>query len=1503
METPPLQHDFHPVIASWFAQRFPNGPTPPQRQGWPVIRAGHDALIAAPTGSGKTLTAFLVCIDRLIREASGRGGTLPDECRVLYVSPLKALATDVRLNLEGPLAEIAECAATAQVPLPPVRVLSRSGDSTAAQRVALVKKPPHIVVTTPESLYLLLTSTKGRQLLRTVDTVIVDEIHALARDKRGSHLALSLERLDALVTEHGARRRPQRIGLSATQRPMDAIAQFLVGQEVTALGSQPRPVALIDTGHLRTLDLAIEVPESELSTVCSAEQWQEVYERMASLVRAHQSTLIFVNTRKLAERVAYHLGLVLGEDQVASHHGSLSKERRLAAEARLKAGQLKAIVATASLELGIDVGAIDLVCQVGSPRSIAGFLQRVGRAGHSAMAVPKGRLFVLTRDELIEGLALIRAVRTGDLDAIVMPVAPIDILAQHIIAETAAAEDVPVGTLLAMARQTYPYRDLSPAAFEETLSMVAGGFAPGKARHAYVHYDRLSGRLRSKRGARLAAATSGGAIPEQGDFRVVSVDDGAMVGTVNEDFALESAKGDVFLLGTTSWQIEGVRGTDVLVRDLPGAPPTIPFWLGEAPGRTPELSAAVSQLRADIDLQLAGRDPEPELTTATSAAEILDLSPPSYAAPRAMLEAACGASAWASVQAVHYIAVQKAALGLIPTRKRIIFERFFDVTGGMQLVIHAPFGMRITKGFGLALRKRFCRSFDFELQASADDDGIVLSLGPQHSFPIEQLFKFLNPRNVRSLLEQAILQVPLFQIRWRWNTTRALAVLRQQRGQRVPPALQRFRADDLMTAVFPAQTQCQEHVTGDIPIPDHPLVRQTMHDCLHEAIDLSGLTALLEQIERGEVELIAKDTREPSPFAYQLLNASPYAFLDDAPLEERRARTVTTRRHLTLVDFADLTQVDREIALKVSREAWPDVRGADDLHDVLTTVYALPESRLLGREPEVMAVWFAAMEELVAAGRASRVNVSDETGGSQRLWCAAELLPVLHLAYPSAVDLDAVALPPGFQGPALDADDFRAGAVKGLAEITGVLTLSELSHDLALDPGLLQAILIALEAKGDVVRGHFLASGDGPEDWCDRRLLQRIHKLTLDQLRNQVRPVTPDVYWAFLCSYQHLLPETWRHGPQGLLEVIEQLEGLDLAVGAFEAELLPSRLGGYQPAWLDSLGQSGAVTWGRLTPPREGSEDSRPQSGIHRGVPLSLMRRDHLPWLAPADRANLLAPWREALSGPAQSMLEALTKAGAQFPSELVGRCRLLPTQADEALGELARIGLAASDGFASLRPFLTKTKDPSRGHSGTRLPGLAARFFARPTHLEGGRWALFGENLSPVDADGRAEAWACLLLRRYGIVWRDLLWREAAAPPWSALARVYRRLEARGEIRGGRFIHGGGMAFGEQFALPEAAAQLRQMRDQGPTGKWVVIAAADPVNLLGIVTPGPKIASSRSTLIALMDGQAVATADGGEITWLTKLDPEKAAEIRHGLMLRGIFRVRLLAAKSATAG
>ena len=1568
---------FHPAVRRWFEQRFPEGPSEPQAAGWPSIARGEHTLIAAPTGSGKTLAAFLVCIDGFFLRAGARtgrgveaGGRVrnraeaepfrldpgpaprrprertatrgpgrgpermateaerPAGVEVLYVSPLKALAADIQQNLEAPLAEIQAIALRMGHAVPEIRVAMRSGDTPASARAAMLKAPPQILVTTPESLYLLLTSARGREILRPVRTVIVDEIHAMARDKRGSHLALSLERLEALCDSS-----PTRIGLSATQKPIEQVAKLLVGVGPDRIDAEGRPrCTIVDEGHRRRLDLETVLPGSELEAVASGEQMGEILERIAHEVQRHKTTLIFVNTRRMAERLAHQLAERLSEvaegsgvardasavaggefvsfggvEDVAAHHGSLSRNRRLRVEAALREGRLRALVATASLELGIDIGPVELVCQIGSPRSIATFLQRVGRSGHFRGGTPKGRLFPLTRDELVECTALLRAVRKGALDRLLPPVAPLDILAQQIVA-ACAAEPWKESDLFALCARAAPYEGLTRERFDEVVELVSEGIETGRGRRAaYVHRDRIGGQLRARRGARLAAITSGGAIPEVADYRVVADPDETFIGTVGEDFAIDSLPGDVFLLGSSTWRIRRVEAGKLRVVDAEGASPNVPFWAGEAPARTAELSDEVSALRAELEPLLATGD---------------------EAAAAAWVEAESGVGADAAVQLVRYLGVSRAALGALPTRDRLVLERFFDDAGGMQLVIHTPRGGRLNRALCLALRKKFCKSFNFELQAAANDDSMVLSLGPHHSFPLADVPHFLSIQGIEETLRQAVLPTPLFTARWRWNLNRSLAVLRFRGGKKNPPPIQRMESDDLMAAVFPQAAACQENVAGPIEIPDHVLVRQTLHDCLHEAMDVDGLRELIERIRGGRIEILCVDTTEPSPLSHEILNGKPFTYLDDAPLEERRTRAVKMRRGLP-VEERDLTKLDADAIAQVRAQAAPGPRDREELHDLLLG------AGIWRAEPD----WAGFFRELEATGRAfafdlCEVEDSKRGGGKAgdrlaripgdrpvgvRYWAATERAAWARALHPEAVDAvwsagDAVALergagarvitrdspdaPEAARSPAsIDEAEAVAHVLRGHLETTGPIDAAALAARLSIRTGLVEIGLAALEAEGFVLRGRFEQSEAAAADqFCARRLLARIHGDSQKRLRASVEPVSARDLMRFLLEWQGVAPGCQREGAHGVAQVIEQLQGFDLAAGAWESEVLPARVRGYRPDWLDPHCHSGRVSWLRLAPPAESpspkaaasADATRRGRATSRSTPLSLVLRGDLPWLLQAhrrsegeaesrsqaaggratasDRAadtaaiDLLEPApspRELASSEAAPLGERieveLARRGALFHAELVGALAARPVLVEAALWDLVARGRVCADGFTAVRSLLGARTGSARERAATRARrGLRRGLAAGATSGAEGRWSRVPARPAVEDLDSLAEAVAEQLLIRWGVVFRDVVARESLALPWREIVWALRRLEARGVIRGGRFVSG---FTGEQFALPEALEALERVRRKPRSGERVRVCGSDPLNLVGILTPGPRIPALSTRAVVFVDG------------------------------------------------
>jgi ATP-dependent helicase Lhr and Lhr-like helicase len=1480
----------HPVVQEWFVRRF-GTPTEPQELGWPHILSGRATLISAPTGSGKTLSAFLACIDRLVRKALA--GHLEDRTEVLYVSPLKALGNDIQKNLEAPLGEILQLAAERGLLMPEIRTAVRTGDTLAHERRLMLRRPPHILVTTPESLYILLTAERSRANLRDVETVIVDEIHAIADDKRGAHLTLSLERLEAITYKP-----PVRIGLSATQKPIEEVAHFLTGS------GRPAP-AIVNIGHKRTLDLAIEVPGIPLGPIATNEMWDEIYERIAELVRGHRSTLIFVNTRRLAERVAHNLIERLGEDAVAAHHGSLSRKLRLNAERRLKAGEVQALVATASLELGIDVGTIDLVCHISSPRSIAVMLQRIGRAGHWRGAIPKGRIFPTTRDELVETSALVHAIRQGELDRLIIPDAPLDILAQQIVATcaTAALDNVrerlidngllkgagakaqdsmgplprPEGRgshpapqaaqeatsdndnrhawsedeIFALVRRAYPYRELARSDFDAIVEMLSEGIAARRGRYgAYLHRDRVHGVLRPRRGARLAAITSGGAIPENALFTVVAEPEGAVIGTLDEDFAVESNKGDIVLLGNTSWRIRRIESAGrVIVEDAHGAPPSVPFWLGEAPARTTELSAEVANLRRKIS------EMTPNVSPITLTQNFAGQPSPEVAAAIAWLKENCGLDRSGAEQMVEYIVTGRAVLGAVPTQDCIIAERFFDEGGGMQLVIHAPFGGRINKAWGLSLRKRFCVSFNFELQAAATDNGLNISLAEQHSFPLADVFQFLHADTVQPVLQQAALLSPIFGTRWRWDANRSLALLRFQGGKKVPPQIQRIRSDDLLASVFPDVAACQENVDGPIELPNHPLVNEVMKDVFHEAMDLHGLQRVLRGIADGSIRCLSVDTPVPSVFSHEILNANPYAYLDDAPLEERRARAVEMRRMLPESVLQEVGKLDPAAIAQVREEAWPDVRDADELADVLHTFIALPAQPgipLSGMPHERSSPWANYFEALRGRSRAARATVDGKT-----FWVAAERGQTFLALYPNAQFEDTL---PAVEKNQPSFSDALLAALNGWMVHIGPTTASQLSALLGIPASEIEKTLLRIESTGSILRGQFAGTANNELEWCERRLLARIHRLTLGGLRKQIEPVTAAQFMRWLLRWQHVAPGTQvgGNGERGTLEILRQLQGFEIPASAWEREVLSRRMTNYDPKILDQLSLTGAIGWGRLSPHPATLEDS--SDGRRRVIPTSVAPitffvREESEWMTlhnlPADGAGPNGT-REAsgLSPGAREVLEFLRTRGASFFTDIVRATGRLKSEVETALWELVAAGMITADGFDNLRALIDPRRRTGQGRGRS----------ARPRH-SAGRWALLYAAGHPANESARVqavEATCRMLLERYGVVFRELLAREALAPKWRELLMAFRRLEDRGEVRGGRFVGG---FIGEQFALPVAVESLRAMRNAPPAEEIITISAADPLNLVGIIVPGERVPAISGRFVGFRNGVAAAEA------------------------------------------
>lgn len=1469
--------DFHPAANAWFSQRY-GAPTEAQSQAWPAIKAGKNTLISAPTGSGKTLAAFYAVIDRLLWLA--QQGPLPQATFVVYVSPLKALSNDIQRNLEQPLQGLAQQLQQDAYAPADITVAVRTGDTTPAQRQRMLRTPPHILVTTPESLYLLLTSEGGRQMLRHVDTLIVDEIHALLGDKRGAHLALSIERLERLVDKP-----LQRIGLSATQRPIDLVAHYLAGNH------PDNDCVVVDTGHRRALDVSIEVPDSPLSALMSNEVWDELYLRLVQLIEAHNTTLVFVNTRRLSERLALALTDRLGEGSVSSHHGSMSKEHRHNAEQKLKDGKLKVLVATASMELGIDVGSVDLVVQFSSPKSIAKFLQRVGRSGHSVRGTPKGILFPLTRDDLAECTALLNCIAQGQLDRILMPEKPMDILAQQIVAEVAANSVSSEGDgegsccldgLFELFHGAYPYRELQRREFNELVKMLSNGYSTRLGRKgAYLHLDVINNRVSARRNARLTALTNGGAIPDMFDYQVVLDPDDIVVGSLNEDFALETLPGDIFTLGSHSWQLLRVDGLKVRVRDAQGARPTIPFWFGEGPGRTEELSHALCELRETIDDYIRDND----------IANAVQWLVTSLRLPHS------GAQ-----QLVDYLQAGRNALEVMPTQKTLVMERFFDEVGDMHVVIHSPFGSRLNRAWGLALRKRFCRTFNFELQAAANEDSIVISLGSVHSFPLQEVYAYLQSASVEDVLVQALLDAPMFEVRWRWNATRSLAIQRNRNGKRVPPQFQRMDAEDLVAHIFPDQIACFENIQGKREVPDHPLVQQTINDCLTEAMDYEGLHALLMAIESGELTLIARDLREPSPFAQEIINARPYAFLDDAPFEERRTNAIRNRSWLDPAETQSYSALDAAAIAQVREEAWPLVRSSEELHDALYSLGFMTADEVAQNHYEVF------LEKLIEQGRACSMSCP-----SGSLYLVAERLPCLQAVYSDSTFTPALALPEILKAEEWDEDSALREIMRRRLEGLGPVTAQRLTQESGLKLSVVEVALIGLETEGFVFRGNYTPQDEKStveleQEWCERRLLQRIHRYTIESHRQSIKPVSLQSYMRFLFDLHEVkvrrLPAKPELVPnnvdgQGLLQrSLSKLDGLAAPATLWEADILPSRISAYDPSWLDVMCISGRLMWGRLSRPylKPAASVSTRKSGPIKSTPITLMLRVNQDiWEALAD-AQWVTLDREllALSPLAQRIENDIRQHGASFFDQISRRTGLLRSQLEQGLAELVSAGHVSSDSFTGLRALLTPDARKPSGHSNGRR---RAAFGVE----DAGRWSLMRDQSSSPGSENtldseQLERLIMIYLERWGVLFKRVLERESSAPPWRVLLQKLRSMELQGSIRGGRFIAG---IAGEQFALPESVSTLRQFAKNQEASErateYVSVAAADPVNLLSIVLPETRLAKLAKNRILYKDGLPLAVLEKSEVRFLREVQEQEQWQLQQVLTQRE-FPARLRA-------
>ncbi len=1321
---------FHAATRNWFARNL-GTPTPIQLEAWQVLATRQHAVISAPTGEGKTLAAFLAVIDRLVQRAAA--GENIRNARVLYVSPLKALSNDIEKNLQAPLAGIRHELAEMGIEIDEIHAMVRTGDTSALERARLVRLKPQIVVTTPESLYLMLTSASGRNLLETIETVIIDEVHALASTRRGAHLSLSLARLECLCAD-AARRgglttEPvplQRIAVSATVQPLSLVACYLAGDAPVAICRDARP---------RAFDIRMLLPPQGLSAVMSGDAWSAIYGELAQEIAKHRTTLIFVNNRRLCERLARHLSELIGSELVASHHGSLSHTQRHKSEQQLKAGTLKVMVATSSLELGLDIGSIDLVVQISSPRSIHAFIQRAGRSEHHKNGTSRALLVPLTRDDLSECVALVRSVRQGNLEQLALASPALDILAQQIVAET-AMRDIAADELYTVMKSEYIWRELRRSDFDGVLSMLNDGYSLRFGRRSrYIFYDRTEQIVRARPGARITAALNGGAIPENFEYEVIEEPDGTYVGSVHEDFAIESSRGDVFQLGNRLWQITQVSGNRVSVVYAPNKHPTIPFWIVDVPGRTDALSAAVSSLH--------------ELYVKTGDAQRFALQ---------VCDETGLAPAWVLPLADYYREASE-SLGSLPTQSTVILERFFDEVKNCHIVLHAPFGAQVNRAWGLALRKRFCRQFNFELQAAANDNAIILSLSHTHSFVLPDVFRYLASASAQDVLTQALLDAPMFEVRWRWNASRALAILRRNMRGKVPAQWQKSGAQDLVALLFPDQIACAENLSGPRAIPDHPLVKQTVTDCLNEAMDASGFLRVLKGLESGTIETRSKDSAAPSAFAHEIISARPYAFLDDAPLEERRTRAVRTDVEARAGDEIS----DATIAAVRAETLYP-ARNEYELYDLLTQFAVVPAD-------EISALGFASsIDSLVARGKAvlQRLGPAESEEAARLYYTSADREILVHEVYG-----------PNEGASGEQRDHATQSLLLAHLELLGPATIEYLTMRLALSASRIEIALLALENQGAV----FQLNRGGTVFFTERSFYQRLQHY--GRRRSVQKRVNPAEYLMFLQHWQSVTePMTGQHA---LIKVLRQLQGVALSHDEW-TRALALRISDFSERMLEDVLLGGEFFWWR---PAIAGAASRSVTARTRYMLLS---REMWRVLAPS------APEINALSADARRVFDFLFSNGASFLHDIHAghNDRSAPTsqklfseQTLRGVRELIAQGLVTSDQFFSLRRL---------------APRAAKRMRFAPRLVDpqfpSGRFSLVRFRGGEADEDARLRALAEMLLARHGVVYRYAAENDFFKAPWPRLVRTLRLMEMAGQVRSGRFID---ELWGEQFADPAA--------------------------------------------------------------------------------------------------
>ncbi|MGE5552067.1 MAG: DEAD/DEAH box helicase [Bacteroidota bacterium] len=1375
----PALATLHPAVRGWFTRAF-GVPSPPQALGWPRIAAGKNVLLLAPTGSGKTLAAFLQCLSHLYQRFAA-GDPLDDGVRVLYISPLKALNNDIHKNLALPLDGIAAEAARMGLELPRPRAAVRTGDTPAAERRAIMRQPPQILITTPESLFLLLTS-KARQVLRRVEYVIVDEVHALFPTKRGVHLALSLEHLEALTG------RPfQRIGLSATLRPLAEVAAYLGGGTLDAGGTwRARPVETIDTGQRKELDLSILLPVDDLRSLPEKTVWPPIYRQLLGLVRTHRSTLVFVNNRRQAERITANLNDLAGDRIAMTHHGSLSKEKRLEAEEQLKAGKLPCLVATSSLELGIDVGAIDLVVQIESPKEVARGLQRVGRAGHLVGLPSKGRIIPKTQADLLECAAVVREMRTGLVEEVHAPENCLDVLAQQLVGMV-CPEDRRADDLFRLARRAYPYRALARAQFDRVLGMLAGGYEDGRALDLQprLYWDRVNGLVRAADRGRRLVYTSGGTIPDRGYFGVYLEGRDVRLGELEEEFVFERRLGERFVLGTTAWRIEEIRRDRVIVSPAKRGEAMIPFWKGEVLGRSYELGCRFGAFLEE----LAGR--------------LGDSNCDDWLARECLLEPKAARSLR------HYLLTQVRATGALPSHRRLVIEEFQDELGEWRILLHTPFGARIHAALALLLKEQIRARDGLEVETMHDDNGLLFHCPgaphPPHLDPAA-----LPLETLPETLAETARGSNLFALLFRENAARALLLPKAPYGRkRTPLWLARLRAADLLQTVSDR--------------PDFPIVLETLRECLAEHYDLQSLQEVLSGLRAGAIAIHRVRSPRPSPFsqALQFNFLGTYMYVPDLPKGEQRFR-----------------------ALGLSREALRELLGSEDLRGLLDpkAIAAVDEeargmsSRQAPRNADELHAWLRGGRELAvetgsvgpfldALKSANRVVLLSWKAGNRTVqaWVAAEDASDYLAALPGCRVVWPESLPP--QAPS-DPAEARRRLLRRFTKTHGPLTLGDLEASYGLTRAEAAAELTILEADGLVQSGEF-SPGVVETEWCDVDLLQRIHRMSLAKARKEIEPRGPAAYAAFLARWQGLANPGL--GPQALAQALTQLAGLWLPAGAWGGGVLPVRVRDYQEAMLEKLVATGQSMWVARGAGTEMKVGFIPQGELTPQPPLFREREGE----------GAAAP---GVSSPATAELQVrdlLANRGALFLPQIVQQTNLSAAVVLEALEMLMAGGLVTNDTLGPIRYFTARRPEHLRYH------------LTQQTLAEMGRWSTMAPGPPP-----DPEMLADLLLRRYGLVTRDVVTRDCLS--WDDLLPVLERREAIGKVRRGYFVDGLG---GLQYALPEAVERLRLPLEEGMPQFWALLRC-DPANPYGSVLAMPE-AGIQAEILVLRRGAPVLAAGG----------------------------------------